>query len=473
MSERSQTDRTAAVTAGWALLPLALAQFICSFAGSNMDVMLNDMSRDLDTTVQGIQISITLFLLVMAALMIPFGKLTVQLGRKVCFILGLAVYGVGAIISALSPNLGVLILGNSILEGAGTALLIPPVYILVTMYWTGLAERVRAFGIVSAAGGIGAATGPLIGGWITATLSWRAAFLFQALIIALILVLAVRLKDPLAREPGRPFDVVGAVLSALGLIIFVIGILAADNNLLLSLGLMAVGAGVIAVFFWWVRRLERTGREPLLSTGLFRNRLSNLALVTQNFQWLLLMGISMLVASHLQVVRQYDAIETGVIFSAATLGILVSSLAASSLVRRFTQRSLIIVGFLVTGIGLVLLLIVGAVPGAWAFAPGLLAIGLGIGLMLTPSVNVVQSAFPEEQQGEISGLSRSISNLGSSFGTAIVATILAVSVTGPADGYGLAMVPLIAVAIGGMVVASFLPGRTAPAARPEAAAKRP
>ena len=424
-----------------------------------MNVMLNDMSQDLGTTVQGIQISITLFLLVMAALMIPFGKLTDQLGRKVCLILGLSVYGVGAVVSALSPGLGVLILGNSILEGAGTALLIPPVYILVTMYWTGIAERARAFGIVSAAGGIGAATGPLIGGWITAFIGWRAAFGFQALIIVLILILAIRLKDPRPRDPDRPYDVIGAVLSALGLIVFVIGILAADNNLLLSLGLMAAGAGVIAVFFWWVRRLERHGREPLLSTALFRNRTSNLGLVTQNFQWLLLMGISMLVASHLQVVRQYDAIETGIIFSAATLGILVSSLAAGSLVRRFSQRSLILVGFLVTGVGLLLLLIVGAVPGAWAFAPGLLTIGLGLGLGLTPSVTMVQSAFAEEQQGEISGLSRSISNLGSSFGTAIVGTLLALSVTGRADGYVLAMVPLIAIAIAGIIVAGILPAR--------------
>ena len=447
---------------GWLLLlPLALAQFICSFAGSNMNVMLNDMSHDLDTTVQGIQISITLFLLVMAALMIPFGKLTVQLGRKTCFVLGLAVYGVGAILSALSPGLGVLILGNSILEGAGTALLIPPVYILVTLYWTGLSERVRAFGIVSAAGGIGAATGPLIGGWITATFSWRAAFGFQALIIAIILLLALRLKDPLPREPGRPFDVSGAVLSAIGLIVFVFGILAADNNLLLSLGLMALGAAVIALFFWWVRRLEKAGREPLLSTALFRNRVSNLALVTQNFQWLLLMGTSMLVASHLQVVRQYDAIETGIIFSAATVGILVSSLAAGALVRRFSQRSLIITGFVITGVGLVLLLLVGAVPGAWPFAPGLLAIGLGLGLMLTPSVNVVQSSFPEEQQGEISGLSRSVSNLGSSFGTAIVGTLLAVNLAGQANQYVVAMVPLIAVAIAGIAFAAFLPGRAA------------
>lgn len=457
----------------WALLPLALAQFICSFAGSNMNVMLTDMSRDLDTTVQGIQISITLFLLVMAALMIPFGKLTVQLGRKACFVLGLAVYGVGAVISALSPGLGVLIVGNSVLEGAGTALLIPPVYILVTLYWTGLAERVRAFGIVSAAGGIGAATGPLIGGWITATFSWRAAFIFQALVIVVILAFAVRLKDPIPREPGRPFDVVGAALSALGLIVFVLGILAADNNLLLSLGLLAVGAGVIALFFWWVRRLQRRGREPLLSTALFRNRVSNLALVTQNFQWLLLMGTSMLVASHLQVVRGYDAIETGVIFSAATLGILVSSLAAGRLVQRFAQRSLIVTGFVTTGVGLLLLLIVGAVPGAWAFAPGLLAIGLGLGVMLTPSVNIVQSAFPEEQQGEISGLSRSVSNLGSSFGTAIVGTLLALNLSASGDQYVVAMVPLLAIVIAGIVVSIMLPGRAARPAPTEGAAKRP
>ncbi|MCU1445435.1 MAG: transporter [Cryobacterium sp.] len=450
----------------WSLLPLALAQFICSFAGSNMNVMLNDMSQDLDTTVQGIQLSITLFLLVMAALMIPFGKLTDQLGRKTCLILGLAVYGVGAVISAVSPGLGVLILGNSILEGAGTALLIPPVYILVTMYWTGVADRARAFGLVSAAGGVGAATGPLIGGWIAATISWRAAFVFQALIIVLILILAVRLKDPRAREPGKPFDVIGAVLSALGLIVFVIGILASDDNLLASLALMAAGIGVIALFFWWVRRLERKGREPLLSTALFKNRVSNLGLVTQNFQWLLLMGISMLVASYLQVVRNYDAVETGVIFSAATVGILVSSLAAGSLVRRFTQRSLIVVGFVVTGAGLLLLLAVATVPGAWAFAPGLLTLGLGIGLMLTPSVNLVQSAFPEEQQGEISGLSRSVSNLGSSFGTAIVSTLLVLNADADAGGYLAAMVPLLAIAVGGIVISVFLPGRAKLSASP-------
>jgi MFS family permease len=126
------------------LVPLALAQFICSFAGSNMNVMINDISRDLNTSVQGVQVAITLFLLVMAALMIPGGKLTDRYGRKRCFLAGLVIYGVGAVLSAVSPGLGILILGNSILEGVGTALLIPPVYILTTLLFRDLPSRARA-----------------------------------------------------------------------------------------------------------------------------------------------------------------------------------------------------------------------------------------------------------------------------------------------------------------------------------------
>src|SRR5688500_14166002 len=132
MTEHVAADRQAG-SLRRVLVPLALAQFICSFAGSNMNVMITDISEDLDTTVKGVQTAITLFLLVMAALMIPGGKLTDRWGRKRCFMIGLTLYGIGALMSAVSPNLGVLILGNSIFEGVGTALLIPPVYILTTM----------------------------------------------------------------------------------------------------------------------------------------------------------------------------------------------------------------------------------------------------------------------------------------------------------------------------------------------------
>jgi len=452
---------------GRVLAPLALAQFICSFAGSNMNVMITDMSEDLDTTVQGIQIAITLFLLVMAALMIPGGKLTDRYGRKRCFIAGLIVYGIGAVISAVSPGLGVLIIGNSILEGVGTALLIPPVYILTTLLFTEVTSRARAFGVVSALGGIGAAAGPLIGGLIASAISWRAAFIFQALVILVIVLLSRKLRDPLPPDPNRSFDTGGAVLSAIGLVLVVAGILAADNNLWLMLILIIAGALVLALFFRSVRAKERAGKEPLLSTSLFHNRTSNLGLVTQNTQWLMLLGTSFVVSAYLQVVRGYNAIQTGVIFTAATAGVLVSSLAAERLAKRYAQRTLILAGFVLTiaGVG-VLLLVVRVSPTAWAFAPGLLLIGLGLGVMLTPSVNVVQSSFPESQQGEISGLSRSVSNLGSCLGTAIAGTILVAGITAtPGRAYALAMIVLAVVGLIGLVAAVMMPAalRTATA----------
>ncbi|MFF4800412.1 MFS transporter [Streptomyces sp. NPDC001351] len=438
------------------LLPLALAQFICSFAGSNMNVMINDISKDLDTTVQGVQIAITIFLLVMAALMIPGGKVTDRYGRKRCFVAGLVVYGIGALLSAVSPGLGVLILGNSLLEGVGTALLIPPVYILTTLLFTDLTSRARAFGAIMALGGIGAAAGPLIGGLITSGLSWRAAFVFQALVIAAIILLSRRIDDPLPPDPDRPFDTQGAVLSAVGLILLVMGILAADNNLWLMTGLLLAGALFLTWFLRSARAKERAGEEPLLSPSLFRNRTSNLGLITQNIQWLVLMGTSFVVAAYLQVVRGYDAIQTGVIFTFATLGLLASSLAAERLAERRAQRTLVMAGFTLTTVGIVVLLaLVSGSPGPWAFAPGLLLIGLGLGVMLTPSVNIVQSSFPEQQQGEISGLSRSVSNLGSSLGTAIAGTILVAGLTKGA--YAAAMITIAFFCLLGLIAAALLP----------------
>ena len=450
------TDSATAVRTGGVLAPLALAQFICSFAGSNMNVMITDISRDLDTTVQGVQITITAFLLVMAALMIPGGKLTDKYGRKRIFLIGLVVYGIGALISAVSPGLGVLLLGNSLLEGVGTALLIPPVYILTTLLFHDIRSRARAFGIISAAGGVGAAAGPLIGGLIATAISWRAAFVFQALVIAVIVVLSLRIKDPLPADPGRKFDARGAVLSAVGLILIVSGILATDNSIWLMLILIAAGALVLVGFFASSRAKERAGEEPLVSPSLFRNRISNLGLITQNTQWLMLLGVSFVVSSYLQVVRGYNAIETGVIFSTATAGLLISSLAAGPLAKRFAQRTLIISGFALTTVGIVVLIAIAqASQGPWASAPGLLLIGLGVGAMLTPSVNVVQSSFPESQQGEISGVSRSISNLGSSFGTAIAGTILVAGITAtPGPSYAISLIVLAVVGLIGLGAAA-------------------
>jgi predicted MFS family arabinose efflux permease len=247
----------------------------------------------------------------------------------------------------------------------------------------------------------------------------------------------------------------------------VIGILQAGNNNALLAIFLALGAAFLLWFFLHIRSCERKGKEPLLSTALFRNRTSNLGLVTQNIQWLMLMGITFTVSVFLQTVRGFSAIKTGVIFTAATAGILISSLAAERLAKRHTQRTLIRAGFIITIVGVgVLVAIVRESSHVLTFVPGLLLIGLGVGLMLTPSVNVVQSSFSEEKQGEISGLSRSVSNLGSSLGTAIAGTILVSELASGNKSYVLAMLSLVGFGLIGLAAAFFLPANPVPDSSP-------
>jgi MFS family permease len=432
-----------------------------------MNVMITDISDDLNTTIDGVQTTITLFLLIMAVLMIPCSKLTDRWGRKRCFTAGLTLYGIGALLSALSPGLGVLILGNSVLEGVGTALLIPPVYILATLWFDDVTSRAWAFGVISGLGGIGAAAGPLIGGLITTAISWRAAFIFQAAVVATIVFLSRHLVDPLPPDSTRSFDAVGAVLSAVGMFFVVAGILQAGRNNALMTVFLVLGATLLIGFYFYIRARERAGKEPLLSTALFKSRTCNLALLTQNMQWLILMGVSFVVSVFLQTVRGYSAIGTGVVFTAATVGILISSLAAARLAKKYSQRTLIVAGFVITlaGIGLLLGLVHASTKGV-AFVPGLLLIGLGVGAMMTPSVNVVQSSFPEEVQGEISGLSRSVSNLGSTFGTAIAGTILLSVVTTGNRSYAVAMIALAVFGLIGLGAAWLLPAKLEQAQAP-------
>src|SRR5438067_4143833 len=230
------------------LLPLALTQFVASFAGSSMNVSISSISKDLNTTVHGVQTAITLFLLCMAALMIPGSKLTDIMGRKRCLIGGLMIYGMGAVLAALAPVLGVLIVGYSAFEGVGSALMIPPIYILATIFFDDVQSRARAFGVISGMAGVGAAAGPLIGGLITTTISWRVTFLLQAAIVALVVLLSRGLTDPLPADRGKRFDRLGAALSAAGMFFVVVAMLEVGVNGLLVAVFAAVGAGFLLWF---------------------------------------------------------------------------------------------------------------------------------------------------------------------------------------------------------------------------------
>ncbi len=475
-----QNAITKTTSSFWPIVfPLALAQFVCSYAGTTMNVSIGSIAQDLGTDVHSIQITITFFTLTMAALMIPGSKLTDIWGRKFCLMLGLTVYGLGALIATLAPGLGVLMFGYSLLEGVGTALLIPPVYILLTVSFLDLPTRAKAFGILSAAAGIGAAAGPLIGGVITSAISWRASFILQVLIVVVIIVLSRRLADPGVQGAKPKFDVIGTILSAAGLVFVVLGILqsgtygwiAASQNF--TLGNIVVipqgsispvwlfaGVGVIFLlgFFFWIRSRERAGKEPLLSTRLFRNRTSDLGLVTQLIQWFVLQGSFFVISVFLQEVRHYTAIQTGLALTPATIGILLAGAFAGRLAQRRTQKTLIWAGFVLTIVGLILLLVLASLTSSiLATIPSFLLMGLGVGVMLTSSVNIVQSSFPDKDQGEISGLSRSLSNLGSSLGTAIAGSVLVTTLVPVNRTYPLALITVIVFACIGLIAALLLP----------------
>ncbi|HET9968764.1 MAG TPA: MFS transporter, partial [Streptosporangiaceae bacterium] len=470
------------------ILPLALAQFICSYAATNMNVAISAIAKDLGTSVAGVQTAITLFTLTMAALMIPGSKLTDIWGRKRCFVLGLLVYGVGALLALLSFGLPLLVVGYSLLEGVGSALLVPPIYILVTVAFPDVRSRARYFGVVSGAGGLGAAAGPLIGGVVTSAISWRASFGLQVLVVAWIILLARRITDPAPEGPRPHFDVTGAVLSAAGLFFVVLGLLQSrtygfgasrtdftiGGTVVIPKGsispvwiFVAIGALFLLWFFWHTRSGEKKGKEVLLPLRLFRNKVSNLGLGTQTIQWLILQGSFFATSVYLQEVNHYSAIKTGLILTPGTIGILAASAAADRFARRHPQRWLIIAGFAITTAGmLLLLLLVRANAGIWRWIPGLFLFGAGVGTMLTSSVNVVQSSFPEADQGEISGLSRSVSNLGSSLGTALVGSVL-VAVTLPeGKPFGVALVMMIVLTVVGLVLAVLIPRQPIEAGQP-------
>jgi MFS family permease len=477
------------------ILPLALAQFICSYAATNMNVAISAIAKDLDTTVAGVQTAITLFTLTMAALMIPGSKLTDIWGRKRCFLLGLLIYGIGGLLAALSFGLPLLIIGYSLLEGVGSALLVPPIYILVTVSFPDVKSRARYFGVISGAGGLGAAAGPLIGGVVTSAISWRASFGLQVLVVAWIAVLARKITDP-AREGPRPrFDLTGAVLSAAGLFFVVLGLLQSrtygflvsrtdftiGNTVVIPKGsispvwvFVAIGALFLLWFFLHIRSGEKKGRDVLLPLRMFRNKISNLGLGTQMIQWLVLQGTFFVVSVYLQEVNHYSAIKTGLILTPGTIGILVAAAAADRFARRHPQRWLIIAGFGITAVGmLLLLLLVRTNAGIWRWIPGLLLFGVGVGTMLTSSVNVVQSSFPETDQGDISGLSRSVSNLGSSLGTALVGSVL-VAVTLPeGKPFAVALAIMIVITVIGLILGVLIPRQPIDAGQPTEDAGQP
>jgi MFS family permease len=423
--------------AGVVLFTLAAGQFLMTLDSSVMNVSIATVARDVHTTVTGIQTAITLYTLVMASLMITGGKIGQIIGRKRAFAIGCVIYGCGSATTAISPSLGVLMLGWSLLEGIGAALILPAIVALVASNF-GRAERPRAYGLVASAGAIAVAAGPLIGGLFTTYLSWRWVFAGEVLIVFAILALTRRMEDS-KPDSGVRLDLVGTVLSALGLGLIVFAILRSGAWGFVKpkpqapewIGLspviwMLLGGGIVVwLFVLWENRCLARGREPLVNPAILANLQLRGGLISFFFQYLLQAGLFFAVPLFLSVALGLSAVQTGVRLLPLSITLLLAAAGIPKVFPNASPRRVVELGFLGLFAGLVVLvaaLDAGAGPEIVTW-PLLLA-GLGVGALASQLGSVTVSAVSDEQSGEVGGLQNTVTNLGASIGTALAGAVL-------------------------------------------------
>ena len=434
-SEKSVAAATGA--AGTVLLTLASGQFLMTLDSSVMNVSIAQVASDIGTTVTGVQTAITLYTLVMATMMITGGKIGSMIGRRRAFAIGCVVYGAGSLTTALAPNLTVLIIGWSFLEGLGAALIMPAIVALVASNFAA-AERPRAYGLVASAGAIAVAAGPLIGGALTTYASWRYVFAGEVVIVAIILVLTRKIQDLATRAPFQ-IDGVGVVLSAAGLGLAVFGVLRSSEwgwvqpkpgaasliGLSLTVWFVLTGLVVLRIFFWWEQRLVDKGVEPLVDTRMLKNARLAGGLIMFFFQFLIQAGLFFVIPLFLSVALGLSAVETGVRLLPLSVTLLAAAVGIPKLWPDASPRKVVARGLAALFAGIVALvagLEVGA--GAEVVTVPLLLAGLGVGALASQLGAVTVSAVPDEQSGEVGGLQNTATNLGASLGTALAGSVL-------------------------------------------------
>jgi MFS family permease len=419
------------------LATLALAQFLMALDSSVMNVSIASVAEDLGTNVTGVQSAITLYTLVMASLMITGGKLGAMFGRRRMFVIGTIIYACGSLTTALAPNLTVLIIGWSGLEGIGAALIMPAVVALVA----GNVEpekRTAAYGLIAAAGAMAVAAGPIIGGAVTTSFSWRWVFVGEVFVSIGIIFSARRITD-VAPDRRPKLDIPGTLMSIAGLFAVVLGFLrstewgwvtpktGAPTILGLSPTIVLIVGGLLTLWLLmrWLNRVERNGGEPLFSPQLLAvRRLSN-GLTMFGIQFFMQSGIFFTIPLFLSVVLGLSAFETGLRLLPLSLGLLAAAVGVPRFFPSATPRRVVRLGILLMLVG-TFVLIGGLEVGATAAIVlwPLLFIGLGIGALASQLGAVVVSSVPEEDSPAVGGLQNTATNLGASLGTALVGSLL-------------------------------------------------
>ncbi|MDX3076974.1 MFS transporter [Streptomyces sp. NPDC088354] len=421
-----------------ALIILGTAQFLMVLDTSVMNVSISQLVEDFDTEVTAIQGVITLYTLVMAAFMITGGKLGDMLGRRRVFGIGLVVYATGSTLTAVAPTLWLLTLGWSVIEGLGAALVLPALAALVAGTYRGR-DRAVAYGVVGGLAGAGIAVGPLVGGWVTTYLTWRLVFAAEVVLVVAILLGMRWIEDRPHRGPRPHLDKVGALLSAVGLALVVLGVLQSSawgwlrprNSPVTVFGfsptffVIAAGAVVLWAFRWWERRHETRGHEPLVRFSVFSVpalRAGLAALLSQN---LILLGLFFVIPLYLQIVQGLSAFDTGLRLLPVSISMLVVSMSGPLLGRIASPRTVVRTALLIL-IAAILWLLATITPSLndLSFALAMALLGTGMGLLASQLGNVVQSSVGESERSEVGGLQYTAQNLGSSLGTALVGSLL-------------------------------------------------
>ena len=429
---------------GWsALIALATAQFLMVLDQSVMNVSISQLVEDFDTTVTTIQGVITLYCLVMAMLILTGAKIGDIIGRRRAFVIGLVIYACGSALTAVSQTVPVLALGWSVLEGIGAGLVFPALAALIAGNFEGT-RRKSAYAIIGGVAGAGIAVGPIVGGWATTNLSWRIVFVGEVFIAAFILIMTPKVKDAPGPTPAPKLDVVGSVLSATGLGLFVYGVLSSStwgwlrpkNSPItifgFSLTIFVVAAGCVLLwgFVTWQRHREATNRDPLLHLSLAKVppvRSGVIGLFSQN---LLLMGVFFVIPLYLQLVLGLDALETGIKMLPISITMFLTAAMGARLSNRFPVRSIVRAGLWVTIVGiLVLLATIQPTLANVGFAVGMGVLGIGMGLMISQLGNVIQSSVEESGRSEAGGLQFTGQQLGSSLGVAFIGSIVLIGLS--------------------------------------------
>jgi MFS family permease len=419
------------------LLTLAAAQFLMTLDTSVMNVAIATVAKDVGTTVTGIQFAITLYTLVMAAFMITGGKIGQIIGRKRAFMIGCIVYGCGSGVTALAKSLPVLILGWSVLEGLGAALILPSVVALVATNFA-RAERPRAYGLVASAGAVAVAFGPLVGGLFTTYASWRWVFVGEVVMVLGILLLTRRMADS-PPVPGVRLDPVGTLLSASGLGMIVYGVIRSGTwgfvqpkadapqwfGMSPVVWLLLGGGAVLALFALWESRRLHHHRAALLDPQMLKVRRLQGGLTSFFFQFTLQSGLFFVIPLFLSVALGLSAVATGVRLLPLSITLLASAVGVPRLFPHASPRRIVRVGFALLFLGIVVLLAaLDSGAGADIVTGPLLLAGLGIGTLASQLGAVTVSAVPDTQSGEVGGVQNTVTNLGASIGTALSGAIL-------------------------------------------------